>query len=436
MRARGVFCALAVALVVAAPAARGRQSADDALIKKARAIHDKAITLDTHVDINPSGFTAERNYTQRLDTQVNLPKMVEGGLDAVFLIVYVGQPSLQSTPDAFEPAGYERAYKAAIEKFDAVHRLTETIAPDKIGLALTAADVRRIAASGRKVALIGVENGYPLGTSISRVQEFYDRGGRYMSLAHNGHSQLSDSNTGETEGWKWNGLSPLGKQVIAEMNRVGIMIDVSHPSKAIDDAGAADLQGADHRLALGGPRVVQPQPEPGRRAAARVEEERRRGADRGVRDLRQERGHARAARRTGRPAQGVRPAAGHAPRRPGRTRRPGPRRRARGHRSGARCHTPAERRPAPRPQRQPRRPGPRRRRARAVERGAPGRARQAGGRDQHHSTRRSPARRSRTSSITSTTSSRRSASTMSGSRPTSTAAAASTAGTMPARRST
>ena len=81
------------------------------------------------------------------------------------------------------------------------------------------------------MALIGVENGYPLGTDIGRVQEFYDRGARYMSLAHNGHSQLSDSNTGEAEGWKWHGLSPLGKQVIAEMNRVGIMIDVSHPSK-------------------------------------------------------------------------------------------------------------------------------------------------------------------------------------------------------------
>jgi membrane dipeptidase len=220
-----------VSLLVAVPAARGRQDADEALIRKARAIHEKAITLDTHVDINPSGFTAERNYTQRLDTQVNLPKMVDGGLDAAFLIVYVGQPSLQTTPDAFEPSGYERAYQSAIEKFDAVHRLTETIAPDRIGLALTSADVRRIAASGRKVALIGVENGYPLGTSIARVKEFYDRGARYMSLAHNGHSQLSDSNTGETEGWKWKGLSPLGRQVVAEMNRVGIMIDVSHPSK-------------------------------------------------------------------------------------------------------------------------------------------------------------------------------------------------------------
>ena len=64
------------------------------------------------------------------------------------------------------------------------------------------------------------------------MKEFYDRGARYLSLAHNGHSQLSDSNTGERDGWKWNGLSPLGRQVIAELNRVGIMIDVSHPSKA------------------------------------------------------------------------------------------------------------------------------------------------------------------------------------------------------------
>jgi membrane dipeptidase len=186
------------------------------------------MTLDTHNDISPNNFTAECNYTQDLGNQVNLPKMIKGGLDASFFIVYVGQ---DTGPDAFTPAGYDRAYKSAIEKFDAIHRLTEKIAPDKIGLALTAADARKIYASGRKVAFIGVENGYPIGEDIGRVKEFYDRGARYMSLAHNGHSQLSDSNTGEREGWKWNGLSPLGKQVIAEMNRVGLMIDVSHPSK-------------------------------------------------------------------------------------------------------------------------------------------------------------------------------------------------------------
>lgn len=202
------------------------QSVDPALVAKAKAIHDRVITLDTHVDINPVEFAGKtRNYTERLDTQVNLPKMEQGGLDAAFFVVYVGQGSLT-------PEGYDKAYAQAIEKFEAIHRLTKEIAPQRIGLALTAADVRAIAKSGRKVALIGVENAYPVGTDLKRVKEFYDRGGRYMSLAHNGHSQFADSNTGEREGkWMHNGLNDLGKQVIAEMNRYGIMVDVSHPSK-------------------------------------------------------------------------------------------------------------------------------------------------------------------------------------------------------------
>jgi len=218
---------LALVLAVAAPARLPAQSgADAALVQRARAIHDRVITLDTHADINPNNFTRERNYTQRLDTQVNLPKMKDGGLDAAFFIVYVGQG-----PQTDE--GYAAAYKQAVAKFDAIHHLTKEIAPKEIGLALTAEDVRSIAKSGRKVALIGVENAYPLGTDIKRVKEFYDRGGRYMSLAHNGHSQLADSNTGERDGkWQHNGLSELGRQAVAEMNRWGIMVDVSHPSKA------------------------------------------------------------------------------------------------------------------------------------------------------------------------------------------------------------
>jgi membrane dipeptidase len=207
-------------------------SLEEALVQRARDIHERVITIDTHVDFSPANFTAARNYTQRLDTQLNLPNMFEGGLDAVFFSVYVRQTREAQDPDAFTPAGYARAYQAAIEKFDAIHRLTERFAPDKIELALSAADVRRIHAAGKKVALIGVENGYSIGEDIGRVKEFYDRGARYLSLSHNGHSQLSDSHTGEREGWKWNGLSPLGKKVIAEMNRVGLMIDVSHPSKA------------------------------------------------------------------------------------------------------------------------------------------------------------------------------------------------------------
>src|SRR5687767_10727268 len=222
--AAAVFVSLSASPLAQAPGSA--TPADAALIQKARAIHDRVITLDTHADINPDNFTRQTNYTQRLETQVNLPKMVEGGLDAAFFIVYVGQGPLTAE-------GYASAYKQAVAKFDAIHHLTKEIAPGQIELALTAADVARIAKSGKKVALIGIENAYPLGTDITRVKEFYDRGGRYISLAHNGHSQFADSNTGERDGkWLHNGLSELGKQVIAEANKWGIMLDLSHPSKA------------------------------------------------------------------------------------------------------------------------------------------------------------------------------------------------------------
>jgi len=199
-----------------------------AALAAARAIHATVLSIDTHVDIAPANFSASGpNYTQKLPrTQVDLVKMEEGGLVGAFLIVYVGQtPNLDS-------AGFARANAQAIEKFDAIHRLTEQLAPARAEIAYTAADARRIHKAGKRVIFIGVENGFPIGSDITNVQKFYERGGRYMSLAHNGHSQLSDSNTGERDGvWLHNGLSPLGRQVIAEMNRLGMMIDVSHPSK-------------------------------------------------------------------------------------------------------------------------------------------------------------------------------------------------------------
>jgi membrane dipeptidase len=206
-------------------------SVDDATMKKAREIHERVITLDTHIDFVPANLTGERNYTQRLDTQFDLPKMIAGGLDGLFFSIYVGQTREAQNPEALKPSGYERAYKAAVEKFEAVRRFTGEIAPEQIELALNVADIKRIGARGKKIALMGVENGYPLGEDLARVKEFYDRGARYLSLTHNGHNQLADSHTGEREGWKWNGVSPLGKQVIVELNRLGIMVDVSHASK-------------------------------------------------------------------------------------------------------------------------------------------------------------------------------------------------------------
>jgi membrane dipeptidase len=198
---------------------------EESLLEKSKSIHKKVMTLDTHVDINVSNFTDSINYTQKLSSQVNLPNMEEGGLDVAFFIVYTGQGELNEE-------GYDKAYENAMRKFKAIHKLTKDIAPERIGLAVSSEEARAIYGSGKKVAMIGVENAYPLGTDISRVKQFYDLGARYMSLSHNGHSQFCDSNTGEEDTvWLHNGVSNLGKEVIKEMNKWGIMIDVSHPSK-------------------------------------------------------------------------------------------------------------------------------------------------------------------------------------------------------------
>ena len=198
------------------------------LVARARGIHERVITLDTHNDISTANFTADRNYTMALSTQVNLPNMEAGGLDVSWMVVFVGQGDLT-------PERYGDAHRQALAKFEAVHRLTEQIAPDRIELALTSDDVRRIIAAGKKVAMIGVENAYPIGTDLSNIELFHEMGARYMSLAHNGHNDISDSANpnpalGDTES-EHGGISAFGEEVIAEMNRVGIMVDVSHISK-------------------------------------------------------------------------------------------------------------------------------------------------------------------------------------------------------------
>ena len=183
------------------------------------------ITMDTHDDINVKNFTDSLNYTMNTDTQVNLPKMIEGGLDVAWFVVYTGQGELNEE-------GYKAAEDNAMAKFDAIDRLVSVYAPDQIELALNSDDVYRIHKKGKKVAMIGVENAYPIGLDTSNVRKYWERGARYVSLSHNGHSQFSDSNTGEFDGvFLHNGLSDLGKEMVYLLNYYGIMIDISHPSK-------------------------------------------------------------------------------------------------------------------------------------------------------------------------------------------------------------
>ncbi|HSP82308.1 MAG TPA: dipeptidase [Gillisia sp.] len=211
--------------LIAGTMAFSQDNEDSQLIEKAKAIHEKVLTIDTHADININNFTRTKNYNQDLETQVNLPKMKAGGLDVAWFIVYTGQDELTAE-------GYTKAYENAISKFDAIHNLVNEFAPNQIGLATNSREVREFVQQGKLVGMIGVENAYPIGEDLANIEKFYNLGARYMSLSHNGHSQLSDSNTGEEDNvWLHNGLSEMGKEAVKEMNRLGMMIDVSHPSK-------------------------------------------------------------------------------------------------------------------------------------------------------------------------------------------------------------
>jgi len=201
------------------------QQKEVAIQQRAQLIHLKTTTLDTHNDINVKNFTDSLNYSQNTDTQVNLPKMEAGALDVSWFIVYTKQGDLTQE-------GYKKAADNAQSKFDAIRRLTEIYAPTKIGLATSSKEVDSLRKISKKVAMIGVENAYPIGLDTASVKRYYDMGARYMSLAHNGHNQFSDSNTGEFDNTaKHGGISDLGKQLIEKMNYYGIMVDISHPSK-------------------------------------------------------------------------------------------------------------------------------------------------------------------------------------------------------------
>lgn len=190
-------------------------------------IHERVMTLDSHIDIHEDmTFDPKYDPGTRTGQQVDLVKMEEGGLDAGFFVVYMGQT--ERTEE-----GYAEAKRIATRKFDAIHRMTEMY-PDQIALAYTPEEAEEIYASGRKVAMIGIENGYAIGQDISLIQAYYDRGARYMTLTHNGHNDICDSaqpqerlGDGPEE---HGGVSEFGYQVIDEMNRVGMMIDVSHVS--------------------------------------------------------------------------------------------------------------------------------------------------------------------------------------------------------------
>ncbi len=215
--------ALAILLAIPASAQRPEVSARD------RAAHARMIVLDTHLDI-PARFDDGRwdfSQAHRYDqdrSQVDLPRMAAGGLDGGFFVIYTRQGELT-------PEGYAAARDAALVRAAAIHRVIgENRA--RMGLALTADDAERLHGAGRRIAFISMENSWPLGEDLGLLATFHRLGIRMAGPVHSRTNQLADSATGEA---RWHGLSPLGRRWAAEMNRRGIVIDVSHSSDAAFD---------------------------------------------------------------------------------------------------------------------------------------------------------------------------------------------------------
>jgi membrane dipeptidase len=194
--------------------------------EKAHKIHQEIYTVDSHNDTPMSFGDANFNMGEKHDvrkggSRMDFPRMKEGGLDGAFFAVFTGQGPLTDE-------GRQSAYTRAKATFDNIYK-TAALHSDMAGIALSPKDGLRLEGVGKISMFIGVENGYPIGLDLNRIQEFYNLGTRYITLCHSKNNDICDSST-DKAGPLHNGVSNFGEDVIKEMNRLGIMVDVSHMS--------------------------------------------------------------------------------------------------------------------------------------------------------------------------------------------------------------
>lgn len=218
-----------------------------------RYLHDEMLVIDTHLDIamrfdSGDWDFAERHRFEWDGSQVDLPRMIEGGLDGGFFVIYTPQGELT------QPA-YAEARSSALVRAAAIRRVIGENGDD-MGLALTADDAERLHREGKRIAFISIENSWPLGGDLSLLETFHRLGVRMAGPVHSRNNQLADSTTDTP---RWNGLSPLGRQWVAEMNRLGMLIDGSHSSDAALDQMLA-LSRVPVVLSHSGPRAIYDHP--------------------------------------------------------------------------------------------------------------------------------------------------------------------------------
>ncbi len=239
----------AAALALSASAA----FAQTPLAPDAAKVHERILTLDTHLDSpanldQPGWDITERHDVLHDTTQVDLPRMIEGGLDGGFWVIYTGQGPNDAT-------GYARALAHGLKRLHQIHDFVAAN-PQSFALATTAADAAKISASGKRIVYISMENGYPLGTDIANLEAFYQLGLRMAGPVHNGSNQLADSTNGEA---LHGGLSDLGKTWVKEANRLGIIIDASHAADSSFDQ-MLSLSKAPIILSHSGPKALHDHP--------------------------------------------------------------------------------------------------------------------------------------------------------------------------------
>lgn len=222
---------LTVSLIVSCNKSSNKSVAisEEQLIQKALDIHNRVLTLDTHADtplrmIQPGFDMSERHDPRETGSKVDYPRMIEGGLDAIFFAAFVAQ-------DIRDDDGHSRAKNLCLQMIDSIVTSTERNS-DLVGLALNPEDAYSLENEGKRAIYMGIENGYPVGNDLSNIALFFERGIRYITLVHSSNNDLADSAT-DPNGSEHGGLSDFGSEVVKEMNRLGIMVDVSHGNDSL-----------------------------------------------------------------------------------------------------------------------------------------------------------------------------------------------------------
>ncbi|MEO1052104.1 MAG: dipeptidase [Bacteroidota bacterium] len=202
---------------------------EEELVARALEIHNRVLTVDTHADtplrmIEPGFDMAEKHDPNETGSKVDYPRMKEGGLDAIFFAAFVAQ-------DIRDDDGHTRAKALCLQMIDSIRTSTERNA-DVVGLALNPDDAYALEKEGKRAIYIGIENGYPIGGDLSNVALYFEKGVRYITLVHSSNNDLADSAT-DPDGTEHGGISDFGADVVREMNRLGIMVDVSHGNDSV-----------------------------------------------------------------------------------------------------------------------------------------------------------------------------------------------------------